>query len=335
MSALPLGGRPQTRYAETNLGYLGYQVIGDGDRDIMFLTGALSNSDAIWDEPSAVRFFDRLGTMGRIIRYDMRGSGISDPVPSGKMWMTIEENVDDVRAVLEAAGSKQAVVYGDTEGGLSAMMLAATDPERVSALVLVNAVPYLLRDADYPIGAPPEAADALSKQYVAQHGTTSDMLELTAPSVANDMRFRTWWTRYQRMSVPLGLVKTTFDWFAEVDVRAALPLITVPTLVVARRDAKLPPACLRRVHRRTHPGCRAASGGGCRHSSFPCRRFRADSRSGGGVPHRSQEVVAGRSGPGDGSLHRHRGLDRSGVVAGRCAVARPSGRAQPDRAITA
>ncbi len=232
------GGRPQTRYAETETGYLGYQVIGDGDRDIMFLTGALSNSDAIWDEPSAVRFFDRLGTMGRIIRYDMRGSGISDPVPSGKMWMTIEENVDDVRAVLAAAGSKQAVVYGDTEGGLSAMMLAATDPEQVSALVLVNAVPYLLRDADYPIGAPPEAADALSKQYVAQHGTTSDMLELTAPSVANDMRFRTWWTRYQRMSVPLGLVKTTFDWFAKVDVRAALPLITVPTLVVARRDAK-------------------------------------------------------------------------------------------------
>jgi class 3 adenylate cyclase len=232
------GGRPQTRYAETETGYLGYQVIGDGDRDIMFLTGALSNSDAIWDEPSAVRFFDRLGTMGRIIRYDMRGSGISDPVPSGKMWMTIEENVDDVRAVLAAAGSKQAVVYGDTEGGLSAMMLAATDPEQVSALVLVNAVPYLLRDADYPIGAPPEAADALSKQYVAQHGTTSDMLELTAPSVANDMRFRTWWTRYQRMSVPLGLVKTTFDWFAKVDVRAALPLITVPTLVVARREAR-------------------------------------------------------------------------------------------------
>ena len=233
-----LGGRPQTRYAETETGYLGYQVIGDGDRDIMFLTGALSNSDAIWDEPSAVRFFDRLGTMGRIIRYDMRGSGISDPVPSGKMWMTIEENVDDVRAVLAAAGSKQAVVYGDTEGGLSAMMLAATDPEQVSALVLVNAVPNLLRDADYPIGAPPEAADALSKQYVAQHGTTSDMLELTAPSVAHDMRFRAWWTRYQRMSVPLGLVKTTFDWFAKVDVRAALPLITVPTLVVARRDAK-------------------------------------------------------------------------------------------------
>jgi class 3 adenylate cyclase len=244
LMVLGRGGRPQTRYVETELGYLAYQVIGAGDRDIMFLTGALSNSDAIWDEPSAVRFFDRLSTMGRVIRYDMRGSGVSDPVPGRNMWMTIEDNVDDVRAVLDAAGSEQAVVYGDTEGGLSAMMLAATAPERVSALVLVNAVPHLLREDDYPIGAPPHAADALSKQYAAQHGTTADMLELTAPSVANDMRFRNWWTRYQRLSVPLGLVKTTFDWFAEVDVRAALPLITAPTLVVARREAKFHRASL-------------------------------------------------------------------------------------------
>lgn len=232
------GGRPQTRYAETDLGYLGYQVIGDGDRDIMFLTGALSNADAIWDEPSAARFFDRLNTMGRVIRYDMRGSGVSDPIPGKNMWMTIEDTVDDVKAVLRAAGSEQAVLYGDTEGGLSAMMLAAVDPDLISALVLVNAMPHLPRAEDYPIGAPPHVADALSKQYVAQHGTTGDMLELTAPSVANDMRFRAWWTRYQRLSIPLGLVKMTFDWFAKVDVRAALPLITAPTLVVARREAK-------------------------------------------------------------------------------------------------
>jgi class 3 adenylate cyclase len=232
------GGGPQTRYAESNLGYVGYQVFGSGDRDIMFITGALSNADAIWDEPSAARFFDRLSSMGRVIRYDMRGSGVSDPVPGRNMWMTIEDNVDDVRAVLDAAGAKQAVIYGDTEGGLSAMMLAAVDPERVRALVLVNALPHLPREDDYPIGAPPQAAESLSRQYVAQHGTTGDMLDLTAPSVANDMRFRNWWTRYQRLCLPLGLAKTTFEWFAEVDVRAALPLITAPTLVLARREAK-------------------------------------------------------------------------------------------------
>jgi class 3 adenylate cyclase len=230
--------RPQTRYVEAAQGYLGYQVFGGGERDIVFLTGALSNVDAIWDEPSAARFFDRLGSIGRVINFDMRGSGVSDPILGSTTWQPVEEVVDDVLAVLDAAGSERTVVYGDTEGGLWAMMLAASAPQRVSALVLVNAAACFLRHHDYPIGIPPHAADALSEQYFAQHGTTGDMLELTAPSVADDARFRTWWTRYQRMSVPLGLAKSTFEWYRTVDVRAALPLISAPTLIVARRDAR-------------------------------------------------------------------------------------------------
>lgn len=220
------------------MGHLAYQTFGSGDRDILFLTGALTNLDAIWDEPSAVRFLDRLGSMGRVIFYDMRGSGVSDPILGRSKWLPIEALVDDVRAVLDAVGSEQAVVYGDTEGGFSAMMLAAVDPRRVSALVLVNAYPRLLRADDYPIGAPQAVADALADMYAAQHGTTGAMLELTAPSAAGDLRFRTWWTRYQRLSVPPGLVRSTFEWFGEVDVRAALPLIHAPTLVVSRRDAR-------------------------------------------------------------------------------------------------
>jgi class 3 adenylate cyclase len=231
------GGRPQTRYLETKLGHLAYQIFGEGDRDILFVTGALTSIDAIWDEPSAARFLDRLAGLGRVIHHDMRGSGVSDPVPGGLKWLTIEDTVDDLRALLDAAGSEQAVLYGDTEGGMFAMMMAAIDPERVSALVLVNSFPRLLRAPDYPIGAPQNVADKLSELYVAQHGTTGAMLELTAPSVADDPRFRTWFTRYQRLSIPLGLVRNTFEWFGEVDVRAALPQIQAPTLVVARRDA--------------------------------------------------------------------------------------------------
>ncbi len=232
------GARPETRYVETNLGFVAYQVFGEGERTIFFVTGALTNLDAIWDEPSAVRFFDRLHGMGRVILFDMRGSGVSDPVPGRAEWQTIEEVVDDIQAVLNAAGADRVVVYGDTEGGLFAAMLAAVAPERVASLVLVNCTPRLLRAEDYPIGMPQSVADALSEIYVAQHGRTGDMLELTAPSVADDRRFRTWWTRYQRLSVPLGLVKTTFDWFGKVDVRAALPLIHAPTLVVSRRNAR-------------------------------------------------------------------------------------------------
>ncbi len=232
------GGWPETRYLETELGYLAYQVFGSGPRTILFVTGALTNLDALWDEPSAVRFFDRLRSMGRVIVFDMRGSGVSDPIPGRSRWLTIEENVDDLRSVLDAVEIEEAVVYGDTEGGLFAMMLAAVDPRRVSALVLVNAYPRLLRADDYPIGVPQDTADALSDLYFRQHGTTGDMLELTAPSVSDDKRFRSWWTRYQRLSVPLGLVKSTFAWFGEADVRAALPLIQAPTLVVARRHAR-------------------------------------------------------------------------------------------------
>lgn len=233
-----LGGRPQTRYVETDLGYLAYQVFGSGDRDILFVTGALTNLDAIWDEPSAARFLDRLAGMGRVIHYDMRGSGVSDPIPGRDKWLTIEDTVDDLRAVLDAAGSEQVTLYGDTEGGLFAMMMAAVDPARVLALVLVNSIPRFLRADDYPIGIPPEVAETLSENYVKQHGTTGAVLEVTAPSMANDARFRTWFTRYQRLSVPLGLAKSTFEWFGEVDVRTALPQIQVPTLVVGRRDAK-------------------------------------------------------------------------------------------------
>jgi class 3 adenylate cyclase len=237
MENLP-GGRPETRYVETPLGYVAYQVFGSGDRDILFVTGGISNIDAIWDEPTAVRFFDRLGRMGRVIQRDMRGSGVSDPIAGETIYLPLEDNAADLVAVLDAAGSEQAVVYGDTEGGLTALMLAATKPERVAALVLVNCIPSVRRSEDYPIGMPPEVAESLSDQYVAQHGTTGAILDLTAPSVAQDLRFRRWWTRYERLSVPLGLVRRTFDWFSQADVRALLPQIRVPALVVGRREAR-------------------------------------------------------------------------------------------------
>lgn len=123
-------GRPETKYAATPYGYIGYQVFGSGERDIIFITGAITNLDAIWFEPTAVRFLDRLADLGRVIQFDMLGSGVSDPVPNRSMWLPLEGNVDTVIGVLDAVGSEQAVIYGDTEGGFSAMMLAATAPDR-------------------------------------------------------------------------------------------------------------------------------------------------------------------------------------------------------------
>jgi class 3 adenylate cyclase len=140
--------------------------------------------------------------------------------------------------VLDAAGMDRVRVYGDTEGGFFAMMLAATRPERVTSLALVNSMASVLRSEGYRIGIPRDAASRLSDEYVSQHGTTGAILELTAPSVAEDQRFREWWTRYQRLCVPPGLVRGTFDWFTETDVRAALPAIQAPTLVIGRRQAQ-------------------------------------------------------------------------------------------------
>lgn len=230
--------RPETQYVETPTGHLAYQVFGSGDRDICFNTGALTNLDAVWDEPSAVRFFDRLATMGRVIHYDMRGSGVSDPIANRDRWLPLESNMEDLIAVLDEVGSERTVLYGDAEGGFSTMMAAATYPDRVSSLILVNSFPRLIRSEDYPIGAPVHVLEQLSDLYLAQHGTTGAMLALTAPSVASDPRFVTWWKRYQRMSIPRGLVKTTFAWYNEVDIRAALPLINAPTLVVGRTGAR-------------------------------------------------------------------------------------------------
>jgi class 3 adenylate cyclase len=236
------GSHPMTTYVETPQGHVAYQSFGqtsdEADGDIVFITNALLNIDAVWDEPSAARFLDRLGTMGRVVMFNMLGSGVSDPIADRSTWPPIETTVETIHTVLDAAGMDRVRVYGDTEGGFFAMMLAATRPERVTSLALVNCMASVVRSKGYPMGIPSEAAASLSDMYVAQHGTTGAVLELTAPSVAGDPRFRQWWTRYQRLCVPPGLVRSTFDWFTETDVRAALPAIQAPTLVVGRREAR-------------------------------------------------------------------------------------------------
>ena len=230
--------RPDTEYVETPRGYIGFQTYGDGDRDILFTTSAIKNLDAMWDEPSAVRFFDRLATMGRVIMFDMAGSGISDPIRDRTHWGPVEEHGDDVEAVLDAAGSDRAVLYGDTEGCFGTLTFASRRPDRVESMVIVNGLARLTRADDYPIGMPPEVQDEVGRAYVAQHGATGAMLDLTAPSVSGDPRFRSWWTRYQRLSVPKGLVDVTYEWFQNVDLRHILPSVTARTLVIGRRDAR-------------------------------------------------------------------------------------------------
>ncbi len=229
--------RPETKYAHSNDGAIGYQVYGDGPIDLVFNTNWQNNVDLIWDEPSAVRYLDRLGSFARVILFDKRGTGISDPV-SPDNPPTLDRWIEDITVVMKAAGSEKAAFVGDTEGGWMAMAYAATYPDKVLSLVLVNAMASARRAPDYPIGIPEDAAERITEAYLAQHGTTGDGLMITAPSVAGDARFRKWWVKYQRNSMSPAMLRAGFLWQARTDLRSVVPTITAPTMVIARKDAQ-------------------------------------------------------------------------------------------------
>jgi pimeloyl-ACP methyl ester carboxylesterase len=233
----PAGHSVETRYARGDEGYVGYQVFGSGPPELLFITNWLTNLDAMWEEPAMAAYLRRLGSFARVVCYDKRGSGVSDPVPLASL-PTIEQWVDDARAALDAAGIERAALLGDTEGGPMAMVFAATHPERVSALILVNSYARFLRGDDYPIGMPEETWAKLVDRFERNWGATAEMLDLTAPSVASHAEFRRWFTRYQRLAMPPGGAATQYRWITRIDVRSVLPSIRVPTLVIGRSGAR-------------------------------------------------------------------------------------------------
>jgi class 3 adenylate cyclase len=227
--------QPETKYAQSPNGAVGYQVFGEGPLDLVFITQWGTNVDNYWDEPSAARYLDRLASFSRVIMFDKLGTGVSDPIPphlspSVDLWM------QDIDAVMEAADSDSAVMVGDTEGSTMAIRFAASHPERTHSLILINAIARLSRGPDYPIGMPAEAAKRNAALFLQQHGTTGDVLIITAPSVADDARFRRWWIRFQRSTMSPVMLETGYRWQTEVDVTGLLPSIAVPTLVIHRKD---------------------------------------------------------------------------------------------------
>jgi class 3 adenylate cyclase len=227
--------RPETRYATSDAGNVAFQVFGTGPIDVLLVTNWLQNLDVMWEEPALARYLERLASFSRVICFDKRGSGVSDPVPLSAL-PTIEQWMDDARTTLVAAGVDRAAVIGDTEGGPMAIMLAASLPDRVSRLVLINSFARWSRSDDYPIGMPSPTVERLVERYGQHWGVTADILNLTAPSAAHDRSFRDWYVRYQRLSMPCGAATATYRWVTQLDVRAVLPTIRVPTLVIHRVD---------------------------------------------------------------------------------------------------
>ena len=151
----------------------------------------------MWDHPSIARFFSRLAGIGRLICYNPRGTGVASPMGPDA---SLQDWVDDMRFVMDAAGVERAAIIGDTEGGPTAMMFAATYPERTSALVLINTFPRFLRDVDYPAGIPVSSIPNLIEDFERLFGTRA-LADVMAPSMNHDEEFLVWYARYQRLSM--------------------------------------------------------------------------------------------------------------------------------------
>jgi class 3 adenylate cyclase/pimeloyl-ACP methyl ester carboxylesterase len=232
---------PETRYAMGPDGAVGYQVFGQGPPDLVFITQWGTNIDMFWDEPSAARYLDRLATFSRVILFDKRGTGVSDPVESFDD-LSVDDWLRDITTVMDDADSESAVVVGDAEGGLLAIAYADSHPDRVESLVLINSRARALRADDYREGMPEQVAEFSRQIFVNTYGIDHVDLEdtalaSTAPSVMGDARFGRWFTKFQRSTMPPKMVRQGFDFQLGIDVREEAKRLDVPTLVINRSDA--------------------------------------------------------------------------------------------------
>jgi pimeloyl-ACP methyl ester carboxylesterase len=242
--------RPETRYAESGELSIGYQVMGDGPIDLVFVPGLLSHIDLIWSFPASERFFKRLSAFSRLIVYDKRGQGVSDPpadVP------TLEDDMADLKAVLDAVGSEKAALFGYSEGGPMSALFAATYPERVSALILLGTFARGIEnfETDDPIirTAKERVATLLS------HWGEGESLEVFAPSVVTAER-KTQFGAFERAVASPRLLRTRVETATHFDVTPVLETLQTPTLVIHSSGDRLVPAAMCREMAEAIPDAR-------------------------------------------------------------------------------
>jgi pimeloyl-ACP methyl ester carboxylesterase len=229
---------PPTRYAKSDDVSIAYQILGDGPIDLVLVQGFATHLDMQWEAPPLARFFERLASFSRLVLFDKRGTGLSDPV---SIVPTLEQRVDDVRAVLDACGSERAALFGVSEGGPMSVMFAAAHPARVSALVLHGAMGRTTEAPDYPWASPADALRESSAEFIAPYWgrDARGTVELFAPSLADDPQSVAFSERMERSAASPAMVQKIFEMFLDIDVRAILPAINVPTLVLHRRGDRV------------------------------------------------------------------------------------------------
>ena len=219
---------PDTRYARCGNLHIAYQIIGDGPIDLVFVPGVISHLDHQWDEPIQAAFFQRLASFCRLIRFDKRGQGLSDRV---ERMPTIEERMDDVRAVMDAAGSERAALLTLSEGGPMGIVFAATHRDRTSKLILWNTFARRVFEPDSTEERRQENVDSRVRLVEKEWGSGS-LVTRFFPSGAADVGFRDWWGRFERLSMTPGAAAQAIRVNCEIDVRDILPSVRVPTLVI-------------------------------------------------------------------------------------------------------
>jgi class 3 adenylate cyclase len=229
---------PETKYARLGEDRIAYQVVGDGPPDLVLTLNSFGHVDVGWEEPGYALFLRTLASFSRVILFDRRGTGASDPLPVGALppW---ESYGEDLVAVLDEVGSEQAAIMAQLDASPMAIFFAGTRPERTSALILANASAKYTAADDYPIGVPPDVAEALVAQLDQLWGTEAMVLQV--PSRAGDERFRRWIAKAQRTVGSPRVVQAYMRAMFEVDARPILPLIHAPTLVLHRSNVQFIP----------------------------------------------------------------------------------------------
>jgi class 3 adenylate cyclase len=227
---------PPVDYAKSGDVSIAYQVVGDGERDLVLVQGFVSHLDLGWDNPGMEQFFRALASFNRLILFDKRGTGLSDRsvgIP------TLEERMDDARAVMDAAGSERAVLMGISEGVPLSVLFAATYPERTQALVLCGGMARSTEAPDYPWAPPADALVTATNELLMPGLMAGDDIDVWAPSVGEDAQAKAWLGKYRRAAVSPDGLAALFTMFLDIDVRDVLPALRVPTLVLHRHGDRV------------------------------------------------------------------------------------------------
>jgi class 3 adenylate cyclase len=227
---------PETRFARAGDVDIAYQTFGSGTVDLVWVPGWISHIEAMWELPEFARFLERLASFARVVTFDKRGTGMSDRMAT---VATLEERMDDIRAVMDALGLERAVLFGWTDAGLMLTLFAGTYHDRVSGLVVGEPTVKQASDGSEPWGLRPEVVATTSTATHPDAWGSGQMLALVDPSAPTDGRVAAWWRRYERLSSTPRAAATMLEAIADLDVRPFLGAVQAPTLVLHRQDATL------------------------------------------------------------------------------------------------